>query len=193
MEEKRERRRNCADRARAALMTKKIHRRRRVDPALSVAIQLLAIVSVIIGMFSAPAVAEPLPEAPKVKPLAAPLADPVLREYRRGRPSWTQVFRDLESSRRHEARNAIYQAFAARSPEVKLWLDELDRNGDLKGLRPYALRPGATDDEIGAAISAAAKQWQADKAAPDDCGDDFDGDGKAGSGSKPGGGRKPGK
>lgn len=185
MTEKRERRRNCADRARAELMTRKILRRRRLDPAMSVAIQLMAVVSFLVNLFPAAAVAaEPLPEPPNPVPVPIQSPEPSNRTYKRV-PSWPLLMKDLSRPVAHDmARAEVY----ARLPvECRPWLDVLFRESDWSAIRPYA-RSGASDEEVSAGVLGAFRAWKADqdekarKVKKDVVG------GKAGTGSKLGAG-----
>ncbi|PDS61270.1 hypothetical protein CO653_34170 [Rhizobium anhuiense] len=186
MTEKRERRRNCADRLRAELMTRKIHRGRRLDPAMSVAIQMLAIVSALVNLFPAPAAAaEPLPEPPRREPVREPQPAPEPRSYKSA-PSWPKIMSDLA---RPVARSMATAELYARLPvEVRPWLDEVVKAEDWASLRPYA-RSGATDDTASAGVLAAFRRWKAEKTAEaKEALEAAAEGGKAGSGAKPGGG-----
>lgn len=189
MSEKKEKRRNCADRKRAELLTRRIHRRKRIDPALSIAMQLLAVVSFAINLFPplpalGRAAAEPLPEPPR--PVSVPIQspEPEPRSYKRA-PSWPLLMKDLARPVAHDmARAEVY----ARLPvECRPWLDQLFRESDWSAIRPYA-RSGATDEEVGVGVLGAFRAWKAGqdekarKAKKDAAG------GKAGAGAKPGAG-----
>lgn len=185
MKEKQERRRNCADRARAEAMTRKIHRRKKFDPAMSVFIKLLGLTSFMINLFPAfgQAAADPLPEPPRPVPVPVQLPQPEPRTYRRA-PSWPMLMRDLARPVAHDmARAEVY----ARLPiECRPWLDVVFRESDWSAIRPYA-RSGATDEEVSVGVFAAYRAWKADqdekarKAKKEATG------GKAGAGAKPGG------
>ncbi|MCJ9668599.1 MULTISPECIES: hypothetical protein [unclassified Neorhizobium] len=186
MNQKPEKRRNCADRARAEVMTRKIHRRKKFDPAMSVFIKLLGLTSFMINLFPAfgQVAAEPLPEPPRPVQVPVSLPEPEPRTYKRA-PSWPLLMRDLARPVAHDmARAEVY----ARLPvECRPWLDAVFRDADWSAIRPYA-HSGATDEEVGAGVFAAFRAWKADqdekarKAKKDATG------GKAGAGAKPGGG-----
>lgn len=189
MTEKREQRRNCADRARAEALTRKIHRRKKIDPAMSVFIQLLGLASFVINLFPPlpdfrRAAAEPLPEPPRPVPVPVQSSEPEPRTYKRA-PSWPMLMRDLSRPVAHDqARAEVY----ARLPvECRPWLDQVFREADWSAIRPFA-RSGASDDEVSKGVLGAFRAWKADreekarKAKKDAAG------GKAGTGSKPGSG-----
>lgn len=191
MDEKRERRRNCADRARANLAWEKVKRGKRLDPAMSVALQLLALTSALINLFPdfRPAAADPLPEPPR--PVLVPLPDEVTRPVRyKIPPSWPLLVRDLARPVAHdEARAEVYRRLP---PEVGPWLDQVFRESDWSSLRVYA-RSGATDQDVSRGVLAAFRVWKADqdeKARKRK--KDAKGGKGAGSASKPGGGGDPG-
>lgn len=188
MTEKQEKRRNCADKIRAEAMMRKIHRRKRVDPAMSVFIQLLGLTSFLINLFpplpTLGSAAASLPEAPRPKSVPEPLPEPEPRTYKHA-PSWPKIMSDLA---RPVARSMATAELYARLPvEVRPWLDQVVKDEDWSSLRPFA-QSGATDKTASAAAIAAFRKWKADKdadakevleAAADG--------GKAGAGTKPGG------
>jgi len=182
-----EKRRNCADRLRAEAMTRKIHRRKRIDPAMSAFIQLLGLTSFLINLFPPlPAIgraaAEPLPEPPR--PVPVQLSEPEPRSYKHA-PSWPKILSDLA---RPIARPMATAELYARLPvEVRPWLDQVVKDLDWAALRSFA-RSGATDKTASAAAIAAFRKWQADKDA--DAKEALEATaqgGKAGAGTKPGG------
>jgi hypothetical protein len=187
MTEKREKRRNCADRLRAKAQLRRIHRRRRIDPAMSVFIQLLGLTSFLIDLFPPlpdfrPAAAAPLPEPPRPVPVPVQLSEPEPRTYKRA-PSWPLLMKDLA---RPVARDMAWAEVYARLPvECRPWLDAVFRDSDWSAIRPYA-RSGATDEEVSAGVLGAFMSWKAEQeqkareAKKDAAG------GKAGTGSKPG-------
>lgn len=185
-----EKRRNCADRLRAEAMTRKIHRRKRFDPAMSVFIQMLGLASFVVGLFPplpafGRAAAEPLPEPPRPVPVQLPEPEP--RTYKRA-PSWPLIMKDLA---RPVARSMATAELYARLPvEVRPWLDQVVKAEDWSSLRPFA-QSGATDKTASAAAIAAFRKWKADmdESAKEALEAAADG-GKAGSGTKPGGGRR---
>ncbi|KQY10813.1 hypothetical protein ASE23_06635 [Rhizobium sp. Root73] len=186
MTEKQEKRRNCADKLRAELMSRKIHRRKRIDPALSIGMQLLALTSLMINLFPAPSDALPLPEPPRPEPIREPnlQAEPSPRSYKHA-PSWPLLMRDLGRPVAH--RTAKAEVYARLPIECRPWLDAVFRESDWSALRPYA-RSGASDDEVSKGVLGAFQTWKADqeertrKAKKDAAG------GKAGTASQPGGG-----
>ncbi|MCQ1773710.1 hypothetical protein NOI24_20550 [Neorhizobium galegae] len=162
--EKREKRRTCADRARAELLTRRIHRRKKFDPALSIAIQLLALSAIVIRLLPPlpdfrRAAAAPLPEPTRPVPLPEPGTVPRAVRYKVP-PSWPLLVRDLARPVAHdEARAEVYRRLP---PEVGPWLDEVFRNSDWSSLRVYA-RSGATDDDVGRGVLSAFRTWKADQ------------------------------
>ncbi|MBY5779733.1 hypothetical protein HFN59_21925 [Rhizobium leguminosarum] len=184
MNQKPERRRTCADRLRAELMTRKIHRRRRLDPAMSVAIQMLAIVSAVVRLFPAPAAADPLPEPLRPVPVPVSSPEPSPRTYKHV-PSWPLLMRDLARPVAHEMAKA--EVYARLPLECRPWLDQVFRDADLSALRPYA-RSGASDDEVSKGVLGAFRTWKAEQEEAARKRKKEAAGGKAGTGSKPGGG-----
>lgn len=194
MGEERERRRNCADRLRAEVLTRKIMRRKRFDPAFSIALQLLALTAVLVNLLPPipdfrRAAAAPLPEPPRPVPVLPP--EEVTRPVRyKVPPSWPLLVRDLARSVAHaEARAEVYRRLP---PEVGPWLDQVFRESDCSSLRVYA-RSGATDEDVSRGVLAAFRVWKADqeeKARKRKR--DAKGGKGAGSASKPGGDDDPG-
>jgi hypothetical protein len=160
------RRRNCADRARYTLERRKAQRGRKIDPAMSVAIQLMAIFSIGLRMLpyfspALPAVtpALPMPASPPV-PVPSPSSEPWQR-YKM-RPSWTQLIRDLA---RPVATADAQREVRSRLPaECGPWLDQVFRDEDWSSLRMH-IQSGATDDEVCGKVVRSARRWQADRAA----------------------------
>lgn len=156
-------RRNCADRARYTLERRKAQRGRKVDPAMSVAIQLMALFSIGLRMlpdFSPNATpALPMPAPPRV-PMPTPSSEPWQR-YKL-RPSWTQLIRDLA---RPVATADAQREVRSRLPaECGPWLDQVFRDEDWSSLRMH-IRSGATDEEMCGKALRSARRWQADRAA----------------------------
>jgi hypothetical protein len=185
MTEKWEKRRNCADRLRAEAMTRKIHRRKRFDPAMAVFIKMLGLASLFINLFpdfSAPSIS--LPEPPRAEPVREPRSEPEPRAYKRA-PSWPLIMSDLA---RPVARSMAMAELYARLPvDVRPWLDQVVKDEDWAALRPFA-RSGATDEAASAGALAAFRRWKADKAAEAKEALEAAADGgKAGAGTKPGG------
>lgn len=187
MSQKPERRRNCADRARAEAMSRKIHRRKKFDPAMSVFIQLLGLASLVINLFPplpafGRAAAEPLPEPPR--PVPVPLSEPEPRTYKRA-PSWPLIMKDLA---RPVARSMATAELYARLPvECRPWLDQVVKDEDWSALRSFA-QSGATDKTAAAGALAAFRRWRADKdAEAKEALEATAVGGKAGAGTKPGG------
>lgn len=178
-----DRRRNCADRVRAEVMTT-ANRRGAPNPATSVFIQLLALTSILVNAlpvldFPWLAPNEPLPEPPPPRPAVSPVEP---RMYKRA-PSWPLLLRDLARPVAHEmARRELY----ARLPlEARPWLDEVVKNEDWSALRVHA-QSGATDKSVSAAVLADVQKWRADKEATEAEALNAAG-GAIGAGSKPGG------
>lgn len=203
------RRRTCRDR-----WKHQRHQRRRrkatADPAMSVFLQLLALILVIVGR--APVVPSPSPVAvPAVRPGSAGRSSddrspeaverengegghlmPPRRDSRRyGRykstPSYRRLVRDIQRpAARAEALDVLRQRLHLPS-EARGWLDELDKQGDLAALLPY-VRPGMADLDSEAALLLAAIEWleacrdpEQPTTSPLPPGDDGDGrDGKGG-------------
>ncbi len=190
MTEKLERRRNCVDRVRAAALTKKIHRRKKFDPAMTVFIKLLGLASFLIKLFPPlpdfrPAAPEPLPELPRRVPVPALSPEHAPRSYRHA-PSWPLLMKDLARPVAHDmARKEVYARLPA---ECRPWLDQLFRESDWSAIRPYA-RSGASDEEVGVGVLWAFRVW---KASQDEkarkAKKDATGGKAAGTGSKPGAG-----
>lgn len=159
MEEKK-RRRNCADRMRAEAMTRKIHRRKRVDPAMSVLIKMLWLMSFTLNLL--PPVLEislrrrrlpliPEPPAPPVAPVLF-----VSRSYKYT-PSWNRLVRDLA---RPVAQAQALEQIRARLPTSLMpWIDYVVESSDWSSLRAFSFT-GATDKTVAAGATLAAAQWQ---------------------------------
>lgn len=156
-------RRNCADRARYTLERRKAQRGRKIDPAMSVAIQLMAIFSIGLRMLPefSPAVTPVLPmPAPPPIPVPSPSSEPWQR-YKM-RPSWTQLIRDLA---RPVATADAQREVRSRLPaECGPWLDQVFRDEDWSSLRMH-IRSGATDDEVGVKVLRDARRWKSDREA----------------------------
>lgn len=185
MTEKWEKRRNCADRLRAEAMTRKIHRRKRFDPAMAVFIKMLGLLSVAINLFpdfSASSIS--LPESPRSEPVRDPRPEPEPRSYKRA-PSWPLLMKDL--ARPVAQQMATAELYARLPVEVRPWLDQVVKDSDWSALRPFA-QSGATDKTASVAAIAAFRKWKADKEA--DAKEVLEAaadGGKAGAGTKPGG------
>lgn len=161
--EKKEKRRNCADRARGDLLMRRILRRRRFDPVLSIAIQLLALSAIVIRLF--PPLPDfnrntlPLPQPPQPVPFPEPRANPKAVRYKVP-PSWPLLVRDLARPVAHEeARAEVYRRLPL---EVVPWLDEVFKNADWSCLRVY-VRSGTTDDDVSRGALSAFRVWKADQ------------------------------
>lgn len=165
MDDDKKKRRNCADRARHAMMERCAQRGRKLDPAMSVAIQLLAVISVglrLLPDFSSAATPTtstlPMP-SPRI-PLPSPSAEPWQRY--KFRPSWTQLIRDLA---RPVATVDAQREVRSRLPiECGPWLDQVFRDEDWSSLRMH-IRSGATDDDVGTKVLRDARRWKADREA----------------------------
>lgn len=188
MTEKRERRRNCVDRMRAEATMRKIHRRKRFDPAMSFFIQMLGLISFSINLFPpfpafGRAAAAPLPHPPRPVPVREPSPEHAAPRSYKNTPSWPLLMKDLARPVAHDmARTEVY----ARLPvECRPWLDVVFRESDWSAIRPY-VRSGASDDEVSAGVLGAFRVWKAEqdersrKARKDVAG------GKVGTASKPG-------
>jgi len=218
------RRRTCRDR-----WKHQRHQRRRrkatADPATSVFLQLLALVFVIFGR--APIVPSPTPAAATAaRPgpddrspeaverengegghLMPPRRDSRRYERYKSTPSYRRLVRDVQRpAARTEALDVLRQRLDLPS-EARGWLDQLEREGDLAALLPYA-RPGMTDLDSEAALLLAAVEWLEARRDPeqpttsplpsgDDGGDGKGGDDRPGQqdddddGPPPPGGTKP--
>lgn len=156
-----DKRRTCADRARADLMMRKIHRRKRIDPAMSVAIQMLGLFSALIRMFPELPDRSPfaLPSPPPVVPVL-PLGPPPERPIRyKNTPSWSLLMKDLA---RPVARGAALAEIRSRLPlGVHPWLAEVERLEDWSALRICA-PPGSKDTAVVLAVGRSAQEWQAE-------------------------------
>jgi len=157
-DDKSERRRNCADRARKAAMERR--RQRGKDPAMSVFVQLLGLLSLGLGLlpsFSSPAIALPAPRVPLPVPAAVPF------ERYKDAPSWQRVVKDL--ARPGRASEDAQREVRSRLPvECSPWLDVVFRDAQWGDLRIHA-PPGATDADVVPALVAAARRWEADRRA----------------------------
>ncbi|MCO5733778.1 hypothetical protein [Rhizobium sp. SSA_523] len=156
-----DKRRNCADRARAEAMTRKIHRRKRFDPAMSVFIKMLGLASFVINLLPefGSTTSISLPEPPRPEPVREPLPETEPRTYRLA-PSWPRLMKDLA---RPVARSMAAGELYARLPvEVRPWLDEVVKTEDWSSLRFFA-KSGATDEMASAGALAAFRRWKADK------------------------------
>lgn len=189
MGENRERRRNCVDRMRAELMTRQIRRQKRIDPAMSVAVRLMALTSFLINLFPASSPRPgPFPEPPPFKPTREPPLEPEPRTYKRA-PSWPQLMRDLAAPvRQAMARAEVYNRLPI---EVRPWLDDVFKQSDWSSIRVY-VRSGATDEDVSRGVLAAFRTWKAEQeeAARARLNDTTGGKG-AGAGSRPGHGDDP--
>ncbi|MGO7360162.1 hypothetical protein [Rhizobium ruizarguesonis] len=162
MDDDKKKRRNCADRARYTMERRKAERGRKIDPAMSVAIQLMALFSIGLRMLPdfSPASTPALPmPAPRV-PLPSPSAEPWQR-YKM-RPSWTQLIRDLA---RPVATADAQREVRSRLPvECGPWLDKVFRDEDWSSIRMH-IRSGATDEDVGMKVLRDARRWKADREA----------------------------
>lgn len=156
-------RRNCADRARYTMERRKAQRGRKVDPAMSVAIQLMALFSIGLRMLPdfSPNVTPALPmPAPSRVPLPTTSSEPWQR-YKM-RPSWTQLIRDLA---RPVATADAQREVRSRLPaECGPWLDQVFRDEDWPSLRMH-IRSGISDDDMGGKVLGTARRWKADREA----------------------------
>lgn len=182
-----ERRRNCADAIRAELM-KRQNRRKKVDPALSVAVQMLALLSSLISLFPTPSTRPVLvlPAPPRRSPEPAAQAFRPYVRYHQRSPSWPRLIKDLgRPVTRTEARALLY----SRLPiALHPWLAHVIANDDWSAIRPFC-RSGATDADVIAGATAAQQQWlDALQQRAKEKKRELDGEagGKAGSGAKPG-------
>lgn len=186
MSEHKDRRRNCADRMRADLMTRRIHRRRKLDPAMSVAVAMLGLVAGLIRLF--PPLPErsliELPVAPRIVPV--PASGPVPRPVRYKRtPSWARLMADLS---RPIARAEAVDEIRSRLPlSVRPWIDEIVRLEDWSALRACA-PPKSQDEAVVLAVERWALEWQAelDERARSAKRTRRGGEGEASSGATPG-------
>jgi len=183
---RKDRRRTCADRVRANVITA-ANRRGNRSPATSAFIQLLTLTSILVNAlpvldFSWIAPPEPLPEPEPERPAATPVEP---RTYKKA-PSWPMLVRDLARPVANEmARKELYARLPA---EACPWLDEVIKNADWSALRVHA-QSGATDESVSAAVLADVQRWRADKeTAPAEALDAAGG--AVAAGSKPGG-RRP--
>lgn len=185
MAETKGKRRTCADRMRADMLGRKIRRRKKVDPAMSLVIQLLGLASAVIGMLpDFRSISTSLPEPPQPQPIREPRPQPEPRTYKHA-PSWPKIMSDLA---RPVARSMALMELRARLPaDVQPWLDDVVIQGDWSSLRYFAVS-GATDETAGKAARAAFRSWQAeqDEKARQAI-EATAGGGKASAGTKPGG------
>lgn len=175
MTKKRCRRRTCADRLRRDLAERQ-RQRRAGDPAGKVMLQLLALLSGVLAMMPPipmPAITFSFRPA---RPLASSIDDdrgPTAYAMERGLeplhyatsrlrppPSWSRLVRDLKRNRK--ADRAREHLEARVPPDAVEWLREAIDTDELWRLRMIA-RPGASDDEIEAAVLAAAQVWDAER------------------------------
>lgn len=156
-------RRNCGDRARYELQRRKAQRGRKIDPAMSVMISIMAVISVGLRLLPSPSSTPsrttlPMPEPRVPLPVPADSAEPWQR-YKM-RPSWTQLIRDLA---RPAATEDAQREVRSRLPaECSHWLDQIIRDEDWSSLRIH-VRSGSKDDEVAAAALLDARRWQADR------------------------------
>ncbi|MDK4739413.1 hypothetical protein PH547_11065 [Rhizobium sp. CNPSo 3464] len=174
-EPKRKRRRTCADEARRALLERQ-RQRRGGDPAGKVALQLLALLSVVLAL--RPPVPLPgfsfLGRSRKMKPTYSgddlgPTAyamergiDPAFYETdsprRKPRASWTRLIRDLKRPR--AAAKARAEIEARVPPGAHEWLREAIDAGEHWQLHKIG-PPGASDADIAVAALGASDAWKA--------------------------------
>lgn len=180
-----EKRRNCADKLRAEALTRKIHRRKKIDPAMSIFIKMLGLTSFMINLFPdfGTSASISLPEPPRAEPIREPPPEREPRTYKRA-PSWPLLMKDLA---RPVARQMATAELYARLPvEVRPWLDEVVKAEDWSSLRPFA-QSGATDETASASAIAAFRRWKADRDADAKEALEAAADGgKVGAGTKPG-------
>lgn len=196
------RRRTCADRMRRDLA--QLQRRRGKNPATSVFLQLLGILS------AAMALLPPVPELSivrrshfrRLQPMTAPDEElgPTAYAMERGidrvwyprtsriAPSWSRLVKNL--SRRSTATEARELIENWVPPEAVKWLRsriELEEWSALKALAP----PGSSNEEIAVQALTEALKWEADKPQPPTSGGTGN-DGQEGRDhDEPGGGPKP--
>lgn len=183
-----EKRRNCADKARGEMMLRKIHRNRRIDPAMAVIIQMLGLTSFLFRLLPpmpeivfVPRLCPPVPEPPP-EPPAVP--ERVVRRVYKTSPSWPMLFRDLKRGVAHD--QALEHIRARLPSSVGPWLDHIDSEKEYGLLQPYVVS-GATDATVAAGVLAAAKDWQdAKNARAKKLAADRDGVKGAGSAAAPG-------
>lgn len=161
--DKRERRRNCADRARKAAMERR--RQRGKDPAMSVFVQLLGLMALglrLLPDFSpSPSVSIGLPPPPPVPvPVPVPSSEPWQRY--KGAPSWSRLVKDLA---RPAATEDAQRELRARLPaECSKWVDFVVREGAWGDVRVH-VHSGADDEGIVAALVSESRRWDSQRKA----------------------------
>ncbi len=163
MSDDRETRRTCADRARYAAERRKVQRGKKFDPAMSMTIQFLGLLSVGLRLLpefsikSRPVPAVSIP-APPVRP---PDSDQPWQRYK-STPSWQRVVKDLA---RPAATADAQQEVRSRLPvECAPWLNYVFRENQWGDLR-ILVRSGSTDVDVAAEAVAAARLWDSERRA----------------------------
>lgn len=167
------RRRTCADRMRRALAERQ-RQRRGGDAAGKMALQLLVLLSAALAMMP-PMPAISFPFRPARRPASSIDDDrgPTAYAMERGleplhyatsrprqTPSWTRLVKDLKRPRMAEKARVLLEE---RVPPAAIeWLREAIDTDDLWRLR-MTIRPGASDDDVGASVLAAVQAWEAER------------------------------
>ena len=155
-DDKNERRRNCADRMRKAAMERR--RQRGKDPAMSVFVQLLGLLSVglrLLPHFS-PSQSIVLPSPTSRVPL--PVPDAVPFERYKAAPSWQRLVKDL--ARPAATEDAQRELRSRLPPECSRWLDHVIREQGWSDVRVHA-QPKVSDDDVTAGLIGEARRWEA--------------------------------
>lgn len=155
-DDKSERRRNCADKMRKAAMERR--RQRGKDPATSVFVQLLGLVSVGLRLLPdfSPSPSISLPSSTPRVPL--PVPDAVPFERYKAAPSWQRLVRDL--ARPAATEDAQRELRSRLPPECSRWLDHVIREQAWGDVRVHA-QPRASDDDVTAGLISEARRWEA--------------------------------
>lgn len=155
-DDKNGRRRNCADRMRKAAMERR--RQRGKDPAMSVFVQLLGLLSVGLRLFPdfspSPSIALPTP-TPRVP---VPVPDAVPFERYKATPSWQRLVKDL--ARPAATEDAQRELRSRLPPECSRWLDHVIREQAWGDVRVHA-QPKASGDDVTAGLIGEARRWEA--------------------------------
>lgn len=160
-DENSERRRTCADRMRKAAMERR--RQKGKDPAMSVFVQLLGLVSLglrLLPDFStsrSPSIE--LSSPPRV-PVPVPGAQPF--ERYKGAPSWPRLVKDLA---RPAATEDAQRELRSRLPvECSKWVDFVVQEASWGDVRVHVQSSG-DDADVVAALVAEARRWESQKKA----------------------------
>lgn len=173
MSERGPRRRTCADRLRRDLVERQ-RQRRGGDPAGKVLLQLLVLLSATLAMIP-PMSAFTFSFRPPRQPTSSIDDDrgPTAYAMERGLeplhyggsrlrppPSFRRLVKDLSHPRKAQKARELLEA---RVPDAVIeWLRDSINTGDLWRLR-MAARPGASDDEVIAAMLAAGQMWEIER------------------------------